>query len=800
MPHNYSKNILIAVENANYTISSPLSTLNNKSEEIKKSLQRKEFSYNTIDINSAEFEKYSKVNSYNNITSSNKFSNKNNTSAFENFESKLYSSGNYNNYATIPNENQLIWNKNKAKDHSAEKPYDHPAYGKYDSSLVSQTINIFNGKTKNMNNENLACNSNTNNNNSTTDFKSLYTNNYKNVNDNYNNYNNYNNNTGNPHENTISIINNNRVNYDFSDSAGNFSPQKNNHLENSKDYKNKKKYNFYYDTASAVEEENNFNNTDNILKDYNNSNNKNNEPYYYRKSNNTDRINYNKRQPSHDEYEADKNIKIKEYLQCSSYDNNNNYASNNLNNNSFYRNNNNYNNHNAGSANVRYENYDYNANNHYNYNQLNSNTLTYTSSSKAENYLKSQQEFQESMPRDSEALLSLSNSNSNPNSNYINNYASSNNNNNSQGNNSQNNNYSTNKYSSTEKYFIASHQNNSDNQHVDGLNAINYKNIQREIALREEEIRLLKLEIKRLNIEKNEFYNSMQLEKHKHSDALQEIAKLKKINEELKILNDKFECLSNEYKYLVQKYEQSEHVRVEQNKLINSMQRELELGRDNRLNSAEQNFYNQTAEAHENAKSNSKIDKLNNNSKINNTSFKINNQNNHTKSHNNTNKSAIKPEELKEYLKTEEDLNNIKNSLENPFLDNQSRASRSKKKLKKKKSASSKSKIKNNKSLLKAEKSASKAKLNNDKSNNLSRFSSNKNNKSNSRSVNENFGLNKKKNIANAVDGSNLVKKYQKNKSKSKEKIKNFKSIEPNKNSITNNLAVKKKSQSKIKV
>ena len=211
-------------------------------------------------------------------------------------------------------------------------------------------------------------------------------------------------------------------------------------------------------------------------------------------------------------------------------------------------------------------------------------------------------------------------------------------------------------YKSLNNTYLKSYPENINEKNENIFDISKYEFIKKELYIKEEEIRLLNLEIKRVYREKEEYYKSLELEKNKNSDYEYEITKFKNVNQDLKNLKNKMENLTIEYKYMVELFEKSEIVREDQNKFIKSLQIELEITKEKII---EKNIRN-------------------NNSRINYM----------------TNKSE-KYEESKGNLKTEEDdISNIKNSLENPFLNNQLSENSNKKKVKK-----SKSKVKKKKSL-----------------------------------------------------------------------------------------------------
>lgn len=275
-------------------------------------------------------------------------------------------------------------------------------------------------------------------------------------------------------------------------------------------------------------------------------------------------------------------------------------------------------------------------NNNYNYisnrnNLINTNTLTYSESSSKQE----KNEFQ-------------SNNNNNNNNNH-NLYQSNNYNKNK---NSSNTNYNPNENS----YNI--YQKPNKNYHYNynyssgGNQSPNYLELQKEIALREEQIRLLKLQIASLNLEKEEYYSSLQSEKAKNKYCLKEIERLNQIKNDLKVLTEKYEFLTKEYRYLVLKYEKAEQsLQQQQNANLN-----LSLNNNNKqLHSRKSSRYN--------------------------TNSHLNNNNNNISSKQDDKSNLF-------VFNTDEDLENIKNQMEgeNPFLKNQRPTRETKNKRKKLKS------------------------------------------------------------------------------------------------------------------
>ena len=138
----------------------------------------------------------------------------------------------------------------------------------------------------------------------------------------------------------------------------------------------------------------------------------------------------------------------------------------------------------------------------------------------------------------------------------------------------------------------------------------------------------------------------MHKEKLKNGNYLEEIERLSQIKTDLQVLTEKYEFLTKEYRYLVQKYEKSEQLKQEQEAKLNS----------------------------------------NNNNKTNsNINLAYKNSNHYANREEDEEKSKI--------IKTEDDMENIKDAMDNPFLNNQRPTSESKKKKSKSKV---KKKIKSN--------------------------------------------------------------------------------------------------------
>lgn len=138
----------------------------------------------------------------------------------------------------------------------------------------------------------------------------------------------------------------------------------------------------------------------------------------------------------------------------------------------------------------------------------------------------------------------------------------------------------------------------------------------------EEEIHNLKFQIINLTQEKEDYFFALQKEKQKNQNYLEEIEHLSQIRSDLNVLTEKYEFLTKEYRYLVDKYQNPEQKRI-----------------------------NQEAKLYVNE--NNSADK-------------------------------IEGKDITKILNTDEDMENIKNGMENPFLNNQRPTSESKTKKKSK--------------------------------------------------------------------------------------------------------------------
>jgi len=196
---------------------------------------------------------------------------------------------------------------------------------------------------------------------------------------------------------------------------------------------------------------------------------------------------------------------------------------------------------------------------------------------------------------------------------------------------------------------------------------------QKEISLREEEIRLLKLEIKRLSKGKDEYYACLEQEKDKSKGYLEEIETLKRIKADLKVLTEKYDfLLTHEYREIVSKYDKSEQIRRDQENMISLLRKEML-----------QNEKSQNSQKHSRNPS---------------RSFRLNtNANNMSKSEikqQEEQEEQVKQEEIKGFIKTEENLNNDNYSDENEGNNKPLQSLESSAKKEKKKKAKSKIKKK----------------------------------------------------------------------------------------------------------
>lgn len=230
---------------------------------------------------------------------------------------------------------------------------------------------------------------------------------------------------------------------------------------------------------------------------------------------------------------------------------------------------------------------------------------------------------------------------------------------------------------------------------------LNYIETQKEISLREEEIRLLKLEITRLKKEKDQYFASLEQEKDKNKSYLEEIEKLKVIKEDLSVLTEKYSFLTSEYRDIVANHHKSEEIRKDQENLIFSLQKEIE----NKNSKKSKKHSRNPSRANTNA----------------------------------NNKSEIKnEEELKVYLKTDDNINNY---------EEENASALSNKPLKTQKSKNSKK-----------NKSKSKIKKNNQDENNIKKIND-KSNASNLSSLSSRLDKKTAKNPKKIDDESNLKAK-----------------------------------------
>lgn len=554
------------MQNGNYSVSSPLSTWNNQNEEFK-NIKKCDYSSNTIDMNSDDYEKYVKINS-----------NYNPNFSPQNFH---YRKEDYNyyteNFKNGYNQNNLF--TNSSNDFYSSKYNDK-------NNLLNQTKNIFE-KSNLLKNESIEIYSNANSkfnnhprNKNTASLinEQNYDRTYKNLDTDKNTS---------IKQNTIDIIFQNRVTDPSSDETNPaaYSNKKNEYSNNYKYETAREKYRydissknpyFAYQENDASEKTNIKNNFSHIYNNdsLENSNESKNTHHFSINNNNYYRDkrsfqNLNENYIISDSAKFNSNIYNSDYSQplysesILNDPNVNNLSKNNNNLKNIYEL--------PNQSNI-------NTNREYlqNYNNT-KNTLSYTNSSKPEY------------------------------GNY----------------NTEN--YNSGNFSSLKNSNL--YENNYD------IKKINQLEMHKEISLREEEIRLLKLEITRLNQQKEEFFNKYKEEKEKNINYLEEIEQLKNIKEELKALKEKYDFRKKEYKFLVENYKKSEDTRKEQELLINDMTRKIGIENTEKIIKNIRSKNNSKAKLEENYK--------------------------------------IKNEETKENIASlEENLGGFENEMENPFVSN----------------------------------------------------------------------------------------------------------------------------------
>jgi hypothetical protein len=128
------------------------------------------------------------------------------------------------------------------------------------------------------------------------------------------------------------------------------------------------------------------------------------------------------------------------------------------------------------------------------------------------------------------------------------------------------------------KYELQSSISSNEN---DNRNRINF--LENEVKENHSIINELKREISFLTSDKDKFENLMLKEREKNIQLNNDIDSHRKIAIDYKDLDLKYLSLTNDYENLYQQYGKSESIRIEQNKLIKSLQTEIDLLRESNL-------------------------------------------------------------------------------------------------------------------------------------------------------------------------------------------------------------------------